>query len=111
MLRFTGISGYFSHFRAVSAGAIVLATILSCSDSTSPTEGLDGVIRINVASVGVDVPDSLKQALALADQLAGNSLSVPMGPVSRNLLVSASAALSSAGCGSGGGLAGAHESK
>jgi hypothetical protein len=104
MFRFTGISAYFSHFRAVSAGAIVLATILSCSDSTFPTEGLDGVIRVRVNAVGPVLSDSAKEAMMLAESQSESAfLSVPMTPLSRNVLASASAALSSAGCGSGGG--------
>jgi hypothetical protein len=101
MLRFTGISASFSHFRAISAGAIVLATILSCSDNTSPTPGLqDGV-----NSVEIVVPDSLKAALSA--QFTASLLNSPMA-ISANVLAPASAAVASlsAACGSGSGFAG-----
>src|SRR6266550_3324534 len=56
MRRSTGFSALLSLFRAGSAGALVLATILSCSDTTAPTMRMpDGV-----SSVQVYVPDSLK---------------------------------------------------
>lgn len=106
MLRFTGFSASFSHFRAVSAGAIVLATILSCSDNTSPTPGLqDGV-----NSVEIVVPDSLKEALSA--QFAPSLLSSSIG-ISANVLAPASAPVASlsAACGSGGGFAGYEKSK
>jgi hypothetical protein len=101
MLRFTGISASFSHFRAISAGAIVLATILSCSDNTSPTPGLqDGV-----NSVEIVVPDSLKAALSA--QFAASLLNSSV-KMSANVLAPAFAAVASlsAACGSGSGFAG-----
>jgi hypothetical protein len=106
MLRFTGFSASFSHFRAVSAGAIVLATILSCSDNTSPTPGLqDGV-----NSVEIVVPDSLKAALSA--QFTASLLNSPMA-ISANVLAPASAPVASlsAACGSGNGFAGYEKSK
>jgi len=111
MRRSTRFSALFSVLRSASAGAFVLATVVSCSDSsTSPTKGLDGVIRVRVASLGVDVPDSLKQALAL--QASASVLSAPMS-ASANLLLSPSGASSSSlpSCGSGGAFAGYTESR
>jgi len=106
MRRSTGISAFFSLLRSGSASAIVLATILSCSDSMSPTKGLqDGVV-----SVEMIVPDSVKQALAA--QFSSTLLSAPVS-ISANVLVSPVATLSSSvsSCGSGGAFAGYTESK
>ena len=66
MRRSTEFSALRSLFRSVTAGAIVLATILSCSDSTSPTKGLDGVIHENVTWLGPDLSPAQKDALAKA---------------------------------------------
>jgi hypothetical protein len=106
MLRFTGISASFSHFRAVTAGAIVLATTLSCSDNMSPTPGL----RDGVNSVEIVVPDSLKAALSA--QFAASLLNSAIG-ISANVLAPASAPVASlsAACGSGSGFAGYEKSK
>jgi hypothetical protein len=107
MLRLTGISAFFSHFRAVSAGAIVLATIVSCSDNTAPAPSLyDGV-----NSVEIVVPDALKEAL-LAQ--AATSLLNSSVKISANVLAPAfapAASLSSAACGSGAGFAGYQKSQ
>ncbi|HMF88941.1 MAG TPA: hypothetical protein VK575_12745, partial [Gemmatimonadaceae bacterium] len=106
MLRFTGISASFSHFRAVSAGAIALATILSCSDNTAPTPGLYDGVR----SVEIVVPDSLKEALSA--QFAASLLNSSIG-ISANVLAPAFAPVASlsAACGSGGGFSGYEKSK
>ena len=106
MLRLTGISAFFSHFRAVSAGAIVLATILSCSDNTAPAPSLyDGV-----NSVEIVVPDSLKEALLAqsATSLLNSSVRI-----SANVLAPASFSVASlsAACGSGAGFAGYQKSQ
>lgn len=111
MRRSTGFSALFSLLKSASAGAFVLATILSCSDSTSPTQGLDGVIRVQVASVDIVVPDSLKQALSA--QFAATLMRAPIG-ISANVLSSpavSSSVASLAGCGSGGAFAGYTESR
>jgi HYR domain-containing protein len=109
MRRPTEFSALRSLFRSVTAGAIVLATIVSCSDSTSPTKGLDGVIRVKVNTIGVDVPDSLKQAIADQESV----LSAPMSLVA-NLMAPTSGVSSvsaGAGCSSGGAFAGYNESR
>jgi hypothetical protein len=108
MRRSSEFSALRSLFRSVTAGAIVLATILSCSDSTSPTKGLDGVIRVRVNSIGVDVPDSLKQALS--DE---SVLSAPMSLVANlmNPTSGVSSLAAGAGCSSGGAFAGYNESR
>jgi HYR domain-containing protein len=107
MRRSTRFSTYFSLLKSGSAAALALATILSCSDSTSPTEGLDGVIRIKVASVGVDVPDALKQAMSA--EFAGNLMSASIMLASPSLPSVAS--LTSSSCSSGGASAGYEESR
>jgi hypothetical protein len=110
MRRSTQFSALRSLFRSVTAGAFVLATILSCSDSTSPTKGLDGVIRVKVNTIGVDVPDSLKEAIAAQDE---SVLSAPMS-LAANFMNSTSGVSSlsaGAGCSSGGAFAGYNESR
>ena len=109
MRRSTEFSALRSLFRSVTAGALVLATILSCSDSTSPTKGLDGIIRVKVNTIGVDVPDSLKEAIAAQESV----LSAPMS-LAANFMnpTSAVSSLSAgAGCSSGGAFAGYNESR
>jgi HYR domain-containing protein len=107
MRRPTGLSACFSLLKSGSVAALALAAIVSCSDSTSPTEGLDGVIRIKVASIGVDVPDSIKQAMSVA--FAGNLMSAAIMPT--NASFSSVASLTSSSCGSSGGSAGYEESR
>jgi HYR domain-containing protein len=105
MLRFTGISASFRQFRAVSAGAFVLATI-ACSDNTSPAPGLqDGV-----NSVEIVVPDSLKAALSA--QFAASLLNSSV-KISANVLAPSFAPVASlsAACGSAGTFAGYEKSK
>jgi hypothetical protein len=105
MLRFTGFSASFSHFRAVSVGTLVLATI-ACSDNTSPAPGLqDGV-----NSVEIVVPDSLKAALSA--QFAASLLNSSV-KISANVLAPAFAPVASlsAACGSGNAFAGYQKSQ
>jgi hypothetical protein len=83
MRRSTRISAFFSLLRAGSTGAIALAAILSCSDSTSPRSFSDGVVFYEDF-----VPDSLKAAY-LAQPL-GN-----LGSVSADILVAPGAARTS----------------
>ena len=102
MLRLTGFS---ASFRAVSVGALVLATI-ACSDNTSPAPGLqDGV-----NSVEIVVPDSLKAALSA--QFAASLLNSSV-KISANVLAPAfaPAASLSAACGSGNAFAGYQKSQ
>src|SRR5450759_1387519 len=105
MRRSTGSSAFLSLLRAGSAGAIVLATILSCSDSTSPTMGPDGVIRVKVNIVEIVIPDSVKQAQVAK---VGATSMVPIGPSMTVLRspVSSVATVAAPSCGSGGGFAG-----
>jgi HYR domain len=105
MRRSTGFSAFLSLLRAGFAGAIVLATILSCSDSTSPTMGPDGVIRVKVNTVEIVIPDSVKQAQAAG---VGATHMVPIGPSMTVLSspVSSVATVAAPSCGSGGGFAG-----
>jgi hypothetical protein len=97
MRRPTGFSANLSLLKSGAAAALALATILSCSDSTSPTLNADGVVRVRVASVGVDVPDSLKQALSA--EFSANLMSAPMGV--SNTSFAPVASLASSSCGSG----------
>ena len=110
MRRSTGISAYFRLLRSGSAGALALATILSCSESVSPTEGLDGVIRVQVASVDIVVSDSAKAAQKAA--FAAAFLNAPES-MSANLIgpIGAVASLSGSSCNSGGTFAGYNKSK
>ncbi len=111
MRRSTRFSALLSTLRSVSAGALVLASIVSCSDSMSPNKGLDGVVRVRVNSLGVDVPDSLKQALSA--QSAANLLSAPLG-FSATVLAptsGSSTVVSGPSCGSGNAFAGYTEQR
>ena len=102
MRRSTRFSAHFSLLKSGAAAALALATILSCSDSTSPTMGPDGVTRVTVTSIGPDLSDAAKEAMALAaDQSANSFMSPSFSPLSANLMASASAALASTGCGGG----------
>src|SRR6266566_3735845 len=87
MRRSTGFFGSFSLIRAGFAGSAVLATLLSCSDSTSPVirSGLDPNSAIIVV-----VPDSVKLA-GLAQRALESS---PNISVSASLMVAPAAALS-----------------
>jgi len=88
MRRSTGFSAFFSHLRAGSAGAAVLALTLSCSDTTSPRDRAadDGVVSVEIV-----VPDSIKAALAA--QYSGD-LSAPVS-ASADIVVPPGASLSS----------------
>jgi len=102
MRRPNGFSANLGLLKSGLAGALALAMIVACSDSTSPVQGPDGVIRVRVNSVGPEYSDAEKDAMdAAADLSASSFMSIGMSPISRNLMASASAALSSAGCGSG----------
>lgn len=112
MRRSTAFSTNLSLLKSGLAGALVLASIVACADGTSPTVGPNGVIRVRVTSVGPDVPDSVKEAMeAMAPQSESPFASAPMAPLSSNVVLSAAAALSSAGCGSGGAFTGYVKSK
>lgn len=87
MRRSTGFSAFLSLFRAGSAGALVLATILSCSDTTGP----DMRMPAGTSYTQVYVPDSLKGVWLEAG--SGSFSSAPAG-VSANLLAPSGAAQS-----------------
>ena len=113
MRRSTPFSALFSLLRASSVGAIVLAGILSCSDTSGIAgsdgliyvKGTDGVIRVQVQTVDIVIPDSVKQAQLAANAAAGTSM-VPIGP-SMTVLHSptSSSNVAAQSCG-GGGFAG-----
>lgn len=104
MRRSIGFSAKLSLLKSGLAGALVLATIVACYDNGSPTGATNGVIRVRVNAVGTAMSDSAKEAMAAAEfQSESAFMSAPMAPISRNVLASASAALSSAGCGGSGG--------
>jgi hypothetical protein len=110
MRRSTGISANFRLLRSGLAGALVLATALSCAESVSPTEGLDGVIRVQVASVDVVVSDSAKAAQKA--EFAAAFLNAPES-MSANVIgpIGAVASLTGSSCNSGGAFAGYNKSK
>jgi hypothetical protein len=88
MRRSTGFSAFLSLFRAGSAGALVLATILSCSDTTGP----DMRMPAGTSFVQVYVPDSLKGVWLEAG--AETRLNAPVD-ISANVLAPSTAAKSS----------------
>ncbi|MFL5623491.1 MAG: HYR domain-containing protein [Gemmatimonadaceae bacterium] len=91
-----------------SAGAIVLAVGLSCSDTNSPTAGPNGIVRIKVNSVEIYVPDSI--ANAPVEESA--SRVVPMGPSTTVLASPSSASFALAGsCGGSGAAPGYTKSR
>jgi hypothetical protein len=100
MRRSTGISALFSLLKSGSAVAIALATILSCSDSTSPAVPKDG-IPVQVELVDGVIPDSVKLA---ADQFTAALLS-PSRAISANAFALPGAVFTSStsGCDTGGG--------
>src|SRR5688500_8753508 len=110
MRRFTGISANLRLLRSGLAGAFVLASVLSCAESVSPTEGLDGVIRVQVASVDVVVSDSAKAAQKA--EFAAAFLNAPAS-MSANVIgpIGAVASLTGSSCNSGGTFAGYNKSK
>src|SRR5215210_5307184 len=111
MRRSTGFSANYSLLKSGLAGALLLAAIVACSDTQSPTEGANGVIRVRVNSVGPELSDAEKEAMAVpADESESALMSARMAPLSSNLLASASAALSSA-CGGGSEFTGYVKSK
>jgi len=87
MRRSTTISALFSLLRAGSTGAIALAAILSCSDSTGPGRFHDDAVFFEDF-----VPDSLKLA-SLAQPLGNGTLLV--GSSSADILAAPRAAFSS----------------
>src|ERR1700693_5725853 len=88
MRRSTGISAFLSLFRAGSASAVALATILSCSDSTAPELRMPA----GVHSYDMPVSDSLKGYWF--STASGTLLSAPVD-VSANVLAPSGAARSS----------------
>jgi hypothetical protein len=88
MRRSTRISAFLGLVRAGSAGAVALATILSCSDSTAPELRMPN----GVHSIDVVVSDSLKGFWLSAG--SGTLLTAPVD-VSANVLVPSAAAHSS----------------
>jgi hypothetical protein len=111
MRRSTPFSALFSLLRVGSIGAIVLAGILSCSDTSSIAgtndgvtfvKGSDGVVRVKVNTVDIVIPDSVKQAQLAANAAAGTSV-VPIGP-SMTVLHSptSSSNVAAQSCGGGG---------
>jgi hypothetical protein len=100
MRRSTGISAFFSLLRPASAGAIALASVLACSDSTSPAVPKDG-IPVQVELIPGTFSDAEKQAWA--DQFTAALLNPPRA-IAANAFASPAKALSSlsASCGSSG---------
>jgi hypothetical protein len=88
MRRSTGISAFLSLFRAGSASAVALATILSCSDSTGPELRMPA----GVHSYDMPVSDSVKSFWLSTS--SGTLLTAPVD-VSANVLAPTTAARSS----------------
>jgi hypothetical protein len=95
MRRSTVNSASFSLLKATSAGALVLAFAVACSDMTGPDRYR---VPASVRYVHIDIPDSVKEALL--GQESGTFLAGPAG-VSANVLAPSSAALSSSFAGGG----------
>ena len=89
MRRSTVNSALFSLLKATSAGALVLAFAVACSDMTGPDRFK---VPASVTYVHINIPDSVKDALLA--QGSGNFLTGPAG-ISANALTPSSAALSS----------------
>ena len=99
MRRSTVNSASFSLLKATSAGALVLAFAVACSDSNGPQVPKDG-IPVEVQQVEVLIPDSVKLA---ADQFTA-ALLAPPNAISANAFASPNAVFSrsASGCNSGG---------
>jgi hypothetical protein len=99
MRRSTVNSASFSLLKATSAGALVLAFAVACSDSNGPRVPKDG-IPVDVQQVEVIIPDSVKMA---ADQFTATLLAPPRA-ISANGFASPTAVFSrsSSGCSTGG---------
>jgi hypothetical protein len=112
MRRSTRFVASLSPLKATITSALVLATMVACSDSTSPVKApQDGVRYIHVV-----VPDSLKQALSAQD--AASSVEAPTNllafhsGLSSSVLASPAQSASLAACGGGGsGFAGYTKSR
>ncbi|MFL5635984.1 MAG: HYR domain-containing protein [Gemmatimonadaceae bacterium] len=102
MRRPTAVSSLFSLLKLASAGAIVLAFGVACSDSNSPTAGPNGIVRIKVNSVEIDVPESVSSEAPVEESA---SRAVPMGPSATVLTSPSSASFALAGSCSGSGAA------
>jgi hypothetical protein len=109
MRRSTQFLASFSPLKAAFAGALVLATMVACSDTTSPVKNLQGD---GIRYIDMVVSDSLKQALSAQDsQGLTNLLSFHSGLAASVLALPARSA-SLAACGGGGnGFAGYTESR
>lgn len=95
MRRSTVNSASFSLLKATSAGALVLAFAVACSDMTGPDRFK---VPASVRYVHIDIPDSVKDAILA--QGSGNFLAGPAG-ISANVLTPSSAALSASIAGGG----------
>jgi hypothetical protein len=99
MRRPTEFSALFSLLKATSAGALVLAFAVACSDSNGPRVPKDG-IPVDVEQVDLIVPDSLKQAQL--DQFTATLLSAPHA-ISPSAFAAPGAVLSTSAAVCGGG--------
>ena len=113
MLRPTAASSLFNVFKTGLAGVIALSIIVSCGEYpesgviTNPPPG--GDVRVQVSSVDIVLPDSVKQGWA--SEASGNRL-VPMGPLANVLSAPVSPAASvAAACGGGDSFQGYSKSK
>ena len=97
MRRSTGNSAFLSLLKSGSAGAFALAAILACSDSTSATRE---IVRVQVESIDILVPDSVKQGLAA--EFVSSLLNSPLG-MSANAFAQSAASLVGSACDAGAG--------
>jgi len=103
MRRSTLNSASFSLLKATSAGALVLAFVVACSDSNGPRVPKDG-IPVEVQQVAVTIPDSVKEAES--SQFVAALLNPPRAISANGFAVSGALFSRSArSCGSGGGSA------
>ena len=114
MRRSTLFARSFSSVKATFAGALILATLVACSDNLSPVKGLQDGVR----SIEIVVPDSLKQALSAeyaANSFTQSPSNLLIAPVHQSASILASpvapVALAACGGGAGSGFAGYTESR
>ena len=104
MPRPTAFFSLFNALKTASAGALVLATALSCADTNSPKAN---IVRVHVDMVSADVPDSVKDRLAAEAAAGASMVPVPSGPLANVVVSPKSGAKSVAGsCSASGGFLG-----
>jgi len=109
MPRPTAFFSLFNVLKTASAGAIVLAAAIACSDTNSPKAE---IVRVHVDMVSADVPDSVKDRLAAEAAAGANMVPMPAGPLANVVVSPKSGASDVAGsCSGGGGFLGYTKSR